>query len=34
MQTGELLNSYNIDSNTWDEMYAALSVRPEYAGVV
>src|ERR1700735_3078814 len=34
MQTGELLNSYNVDSHTWDEMYAALAVRPQYQGVV
>jgi len=34
MQTGELLNSYNADPSVWDEMYAALSVRPQYEGVV
>jgi uncharacterized circularly permuted ATP-grasp superfamily protein len=34
MQTGELLNSYNVDAHTWDEMYAALAVRPQYQGVV
>src|ERR1700753_1726558 len=34
MQTGELLNSYHVDPNTWDEMYAALSLRPQYQGVV
>jgi uncharacterized circularly permuted ATP-grasp superfamily protein len=34
MQTGDLLNSYHVDPNTWDEMYAALSVRPQYQGVL
>jgi uncharacterized circularly permuted ATP-grasp superfamily protein len=34
MQTGELLNSYHVDPSVWDEMYAALSVRQQYAGVV
>ena len=34
MQTGELLNSYLVDPNTWDEMYASLAVRPQYQGVV
>src|SRR6201994_956671 len=34
MQTGELLNNYNVEPNVWDEMYAALSVRPQYQGVV
>ena len=34
MQTGELLNSYHVDPNVWDEMYAALSIRPQYQRVV
>src|SRR5882724_1464051 len=34
MQTSELLNSYHVDANTWDEMYTDLSVREQYQGVV
>src|SRR5882762_8040799 len=34
MQTSELLNSYHVDANTWDEMYTDLSVREHYQGVV
>lgn len=33
MQTGELLNSYQAEPSVWDEMYATLSVRPQYHGV-
>src|SRR5579863_4096088 len=34
MQTTELLNSYYVDSGTWDEMYKDTSVREQYQGVV
>src|SRR5450631_1397849 len=34
MQTSELLNSYLVDSDTWDEMYTDLAVREQYKGVV
>ena len=34
MQTNELLNSYLVDSHTWDEMYTDQSVREQYKGVV
>jgi uncharacterized circularly permuted ATP-grasp superfamily protein len=34
MQTSELLNSYYVDSGTWDEMYADRSVRHQYNGIV
>src|ERR1700751_5658427 len=34
MQTSELLNSYNVDPHTWDEMYTERSVRSQYQGVV
>jgi uncharacterized circularly permuted ATP-grasp superfamily protein len=34
MQTSELLNSYHVDANTWDEMYKDDSVRQQYQGVV
>src|SRR5580692_9008667 len=34
MQTGELLNNYNVEPNVWDEMYTSRSVRPQYEGVV
>lgn len=34
MQTNELLNSYYVDPNTWDEMYRELFVREQYKGVV
>jgi uncharacterized circularly permuted ATP-grasp superfamily protein len=34
MQAGELLNTYHVDLNTWDEMYGGSSVREQYRGVV
>jgi uncharacterized circularly permuted ATP-grasp superfamily protein len=34
MHTSELLNSYLVDTHTWDEMYTSRSVRPQYEGVV
>ncbi len=34
MQTNELLNSYHVDSHTWDEMYTDQFVREQYKGVV
>jgi len=34
MQTSDLLNSYNVDPGTWDEMYTDRSVRQQYQGVV
>jgi uncharacterized circularly permuted ATP-grasp superfamily protein len=34
MQTTELLNSYFVDSRTWDEMYTNESVREQYRKVV
>ena len=34
MQTSDLLNSYVVDSNTWDEMYAHSDVRQQYRYVV
>lgn len=34
MQTSELLNSYLVDMNTWDEMYAHSDVRQQYQCVV
>src|SRR6201996_3298347 len=34
MQSSELLNSYLVDTHTWDEMYGNQSVRPQYQGVV
>ena len=34
MQTSDLLNSYLVDSNTWDEMYAHSDVRQQYQYVV
>jgi uncharacterized circularly permuted ATP-grasp superfamily protein len=34
MQTSDLLNSYLVDSNTWDEMYAHSDVRQQYRHVV
>jgi uncharacterized circularly permuted ATP-grasp superfamily protein len=34
MQTSELLNSYLVDSQTWDEMYTDKNVREQYKGVV
>jgi uncharacterized circularly permuted ATP-grasp superfamily protein len=34
MQTSELLQSYLVDSNTWDEMYKDSSVREQYKKVL
>jgi uncharacterized circularly permuted ATP-grasp superfamily protein len=34
MQTSELLNSYLVDTNTWDEMYKDSTVREQYKKVV
>src|ERR1700761_6473502 len=34
MQTSELLNNYNVDPRTWDEMYSSSTVREQYQGVV
>ena len=34
MQTSELLNNYNVDPRTWDEMYTSSTVRQQYEGVV
>jgi uncharacterized circularly permuted ATP-grasp superfamily protein len=34
MQTSELLQSYLVDSNTWDEMYKDASVREQYKKVL
>ncbi|HEV2352760.1 MAG TPA: circularly permuted type 2 ATP-grasp protein [Puia sp.] len=34
MQTRELLNNYNVDAATWDEMYTAGAVRRQYDGLV
>jgi uncharacterized circularly permuted ATP-grasp superfamily protein len=34
MHTSDLLNSYVVDSNTWDEMYAHSDVRQQYQHVV
>jgi uncharacterized circularly permuted ATP-grasp superfamily protein len=34
MQTSDLLNSYLVESNTWDEMYAHSDVRQQYQHVV
>lgn len=34
MQTTELLNSYFVDTRTWDEMYSDNSVREQYQKVV
>ena len=33
-QTSELLNNYNVDPRTWDEMYTSSAVREQYKGVV
>lgn len=30
MQASELLQSYLVDANTWDEMYKDASVREQY----
>ncbi len=34
MQTTDLLNSYYVDTHTWDEMYARDAIRQQYKGVV
>jgi len=34
MQTSELLQTYLVDGNTWDEMYADASVREQYKKAV
>ena len=34
MQANELLNTYHVDTRTWDEMYHSGSVREQYRGVV
>src|SRR3954464_11458270 len=34
MQATELLKSYYVDTNTWDEMYQESSVREQYQRVV
>lgn len=34
MHANELLNTYHVDLNTWDEMYQNASVREQYRGVV
>jgi uncharacterized circularly permuted ATP-grasp superfamily protein len=34
MQASELLNSYYVDADTWDEMYVNELVREQYRGVV
>src|SRR6201998_2491479 len=34
MQTSELLQSYLVDANTWDEMYKDSSVREQYKKVL
>jgi len=34
MQASELLTAYDVDRDTWDEMYANASVRDQYKGVV
>src|ERR1700739_3927474 len=34
MQTSELLQSYMVDANTWDEMYKDASVREQYKKVL
>lgn len=34
MQANELLQSYLVDSNTWDEMYSDASVRQQYQKVL
>ena len=34
MQATELLKSYFVDTNTWDEMYMESSVREQYQRVV
>ncbi len=34
MQTSDLVNNYQVDFNTWDEMYKDSSVREKYKEVV
>src|ERR1700733_14664030 len=34
IQTSDLLNNYNVDPRTWDEMYSSSTVREQYRGVV
>src|SRR5580693_6816318 len=34
MQASELLNTYYVDTGTWDEMYENATVREQYRGVV
>ncbi|MBS1975304.1 MAG: circularly permuted type 2 ATP-grasp protein, partial [Bacteroidetes bacterium] len=34
MQTSELLNNYDVDAGTWDEMYKDSAVREQYRAVV
>jgi uncharacterized circularly permuted ATP-grasp superfamily protein len=34
MHANELLNTYYVDNNTWDEMYKNAAVREQYKGVV
>jgi uncharacterized circularly permuted ATP-grasp superfamily protein len=34
MQASELLNTYYVDTGTWDEMYEDRAVREQYRGVV
>jgi uncharacterized circularly permuted ATP-grasp superfamily protein len=34
MQTSELLQTYLVDANTWDEMYANAAVREQYTKAV
>ena len=34
MKAGDLINSYYVDSQTWDEMYEGTSVRDRYRGIV
>jgi len=34
MQTSELLQSYLVDANTWDEMHGDSAVREQYKNAV
>ncbi|HEY1202179.1 MAG TPA: circularly permuted type 2 ATP-grasp protein, partial [Niastella sp.] len=34
MQATELLKTYYVDTNTWDEMYTQATVREQYQRVV
>ena len=34
MQASELLDTYYVDANTWDEMYSDAGVREQYQGIV